>query len=73
MPAPSAERMKGVELSSIRKMFELAGRDAISFGIGEPDLQPPPHAIAAYEEALEGGHNKYCPSAGIPELREALA
>jgi aspartate aminotransferase len=65
--------MKGIELSSIRKMFELAGRDAISFGIGEPDMQPPPHAIAAYEEALEAGHNKYCPSAGIPELREALA
>jgi aspartate aminotransferase len=65
--------MSGIDLSSIRKMFELAGKDAISFGIGEPDQQPPSHVVAAYEEALESGRNKYCPSAGIPELREALA
>lgn len=65
--------MRGIDLSSIRKMFELAGKDAISFGIGEPDQQPPPHALAAYEQALRDGRNKYCPSAGIPELREALA
>lgn len=65
--------MKGIDLSSIRKMFELAGKDAISFGIGEPDQQPPEHVIAAYAEALQQGRNKYCPSAGIPELREALA
>jgi aspartate aminotransferase len=68
-----ADRMRGIDLSSIRKMFELAGKDAISFGIGEPDAQPPPQAIKAYEDALRNGHNKYCPSAGIPELREALA
>jgi aspartate aminotransferase len=70
---PPADRMGGIDLSSIRKMFELAGKDAISFGIGEPDMQPPAHAIRAYEEALRNGRNKYCPSAGIPELREALA
>lgn len=65
--------MKGIDLSSIRKMFELAGKDAISFGIGEPDQQPPEHVQQAYHEALRRGLNKYCPSAGIPELREALA
>jgi len=65
--------MKGLDLSGIRKMFELAGKDAISFGIGEPDLDPPARAIAAYEQALRSGQNKYCPSAGIEELRVALA
>lgn len=71
--SPPADRMSGIDLSSIRKMFELAGKDAISFGIGEPDQQPPAHAIAAYEAALRDGRNKYSPSAGISELREALA
>jgi aspartate aminotransferase len=70
---PPAERMRGIDLSSIRKMFELAGKDAISFGIGEPDQQPPEHVLKAYADALHRGHNKYCPSAGITELREALA
>ncbi|HEV8361603.1 MAG TPA: pyridoxal phosphate-dependent aminotransferase [Candidatus Thermoplasmatota archaeon] len=73
MASPPADRMSGIDLSSIRKMFELAGKNAISFGIGEPDAQPPAHAVHAFEEALRTGRNKYCPSAGIPELREALA
>lgn len=72
VPGP-ADRMAGLDLSGIRKMFERAGSDAISFGIGEPDLQPPEHVLAAYERALREGRNKYCPSAGTPELREALA
>jgi aspartate aminotransferase len=68
-----AERMSSVDMSGIRKMFEMAGKDAINFGIGEPDFQPPTFVIDAYEKALRGGENNYGPSAGIPELRRAIA
>ncbi|HVL87328.1 MAG TPA: aminotransferase class I/II-fold pyridoxal phosphate-dependent enzyme [Candidatus Thermoplasmatota archaeon] len=68
-----ARRMDGIDMSGIRKLFELAGKDAIHLGIGEPDFQPPSHVVDAYVAALRAGHNKYCPSAGIPELRAAIA
>ncbi|HVL48183.1 MAG TPA: pyridoxal phosphate-dependent aminotransferase [Candidatus Thermoplasmatota archaeon] len=68
-----ADRMGGVDMSGIRKMFEMAGKDAINFGIGEPDFQPPDFVIDAYVKALRDGHNKYGPSAGLPELRSAIA
>ncbi len=67
-----ANRMMGVDMSGIRKMFELASKDSINFGIGEPDFQPPDHVIDAYAEALRNGHNSYGPSSGIMELRQAI-
>ncbi|PJB21897.1 MAG: aminotransferase, partial [Euryarchaeota archaeon CG_4_9_14_3_um_filter_38_12] len=36
-----APRMKDIKMSGIRKMFDLAGADAIHLGLGEPDFQPP--------------------------------
>ena len=68
-----AIRMRELEISGIRKMFELAGKDAINFGIGEPDFQPPDFVIEAYSRALREGKNNYGPSSGIPELRAAIA
>ncbi len=68
-----ADRMSGIDMSGIRKMFEMAAKDAINFGIGEPDFQPPETVIAAFEKALRGGENNYGPSAGILTLREAIA
>jgi len=41
--------------------------------LGEPDIQPPQEMIAALAKALRDGHNKYGPSAGIKDLREAIA
>lgn len=69
----SAKRMDGIDMSGIRKLFEVASRDAIHLGIGEPDFQPPAHVIDAFVNALREGKNKYCPSSGIPELRGAIA
>lgn len=68
-----ASRVDGLDVSGIRKLFEAADEDAIHLGIGEPHLQPPPHVIDAYHDALDAGENKYSPTAGLPELREALA
>jgi len=54
-------------------MFDLAGDDAIQFGLGEPDFQPPTLAIKAFSRAMEEGRNKYTTTAGLPELRKKVA
>ena len=54
-------------------MFDLAGDDVISFGLGEPDFQPPKQAIDAFYNAMKEGHNKYTTTAGLPKLREKIA
>ncbi|DAC63870.1 TPA: aminotransferase class I/II-fold pyridoxal phosphate-dependent enzyme [Candidatus Thalassarchaeaceae archaeon] len=54
-------------------MFDLAGDDAIQFGLGEPDFQPPNVAIKAFSRAMEEGRNKYTTTAGLPDLRKKIA
>jgi len=68
-----ASRAMHVEMSGIRKMFELASSDAINLGLGEPDFDPPRNVLNAFKRAVEKGKNKYGPTGGIPELREAVA
>lgn len=68
-----ASRVDGLDVSGIRKLFEAADEDAIHLGIGEPHRQPPDHVRQAYIEAVQAGENKYSPTAGLPELREAIA
>ena len=55
------------------KELERAGRDVIHLEIGEPDFATPAHICEAAAEALRDGQTHYCPSAGLPELREAAA
>jgi aspartate aminotransferase len=69
----TARRLLGVEMSGIRKMFELAGKDSINMGLGEPDFEPAPHIQAALADAVAKGKNHYGPSLGLPQLREAIA
>lgn len=68
-----ARRLLGIEMSGIRKMFELAGSDSVNMGLGEPDFEPAPHIQQALADATANGHNGYGPSLGLPALREALA
>ena len=77
---------KSMEGSSwIRKMFEKGielkkthGADAVcDFSLGNPDV-PPPAAAKAVLEAIAADAVKplglgYCPNAGIPAVREAMA
>jgi len=49
------------------------GVDVISFGIGQPDFQPPDFVIEEAYRAMKEGYNGYGPSLGMPELREAIA
>ena len=68
-----SDRALAIQPTGVRKMFDLAGDDVISFGLGEPDFQPPPVAIEAFHQAMLGGHNKYTTTAGLPELRRKIA
>ena len=49
------------------------GRKIFPFHLGDINLPTPPTVVAAANAAIEAGKTGYCPSPGIPELREALA
>ncbi|KUO39353.1 MAG: hypothetical protein AVW05_04460 [Hadesarchaea archaeon DG-33] len=74
-----AKRMKEIPPSSTLKVLNLAkelerqGKDIVHMEVGEPDFDTPAHIKRAAEEALARGMTKYTPSAGLPELREAIA
>ena len=53
--------------------LEREGREVIHLEIGEPDFDTPLHIREAAAAALRAGETHYCPSAGIPELREEAA
>ena len=53
--------------------LERQGREIIHLEIGEPDFDTPLHIREAAAAALRAGETHYCPSAGIPELREETA
>jgi aspartate/methionine/tyrosine aminotransferase len=55
------------------KALEAQGRDIIHLEIGEPDFATPEHVVEAGCRALREGHTHYTPTAGIPELRAAIA
>jgi aspartate/methionine/tyrosine aminotransferase len=47
--------------------------EVIHLEIGEPDFDTPVHIRDAAKRALDDGWTHYGPSAGLPELREAIA
>ena len=51
----------------------MAGDDAVQFGLGEPDFQPPEIAVEAFTRAMQDGRNKYTTTAGLPPLRSKIA
>lgn len=53
--------------------LKTAGRDIISFAIGEPDFDTPEHIKQAGITAIQDNFTHYSPSAGILPLREAIA
>jgi len=55
------------------KALEATGREIIHLEIGEPDFDTPSHIVEAGCRALREGHTHYTPTAGIPELRAAIA
>src|SRR5918997_884915 len=56
------------------KALKAAGRPVIGFGAGEPDFPTPAHIVeAAAAACAEPKSRRYTPTAGLPELRAAIA
>jgi aspartate aminotransferase len=74
-----AERMgrlgteSAFEVLARAKALERQGKSVIHLEIGEPDFDTPAHIKEAAKRALDAGATHYGPSAGLPELREAIA
>jgi aspartate/methionine/tyrosine aminotransferase len=47
--------------------------DVVHLEIGEPDFDTPKHIREAAKKAIDEGYTHYGPSAGLPELRAAVA
>src|SRR3954466_4362610 len=69
-----AERTRSIEISGIRKVFDLAATltDPVNLSIGQPHFPVPAPIRAAAEKAINTGHNGYTVTQGIPELREKI-
>ncbi|PYX18146.1 MAG: aspartate aminotransferase [Acidobacteria bacterium] len=74
-----AERMSRLgtetafEVLNKARALELQGKVIIHLEIGEPDFDTPNNIVEAGVQALRDGWTHYGPSAGLPELRHAIA
>ncbi|MCX8196482.1 MAG: pyridoxal phosphate-dependent aminotransferase [Acidilobaceae archaeon] len=58
---------------ALARKLSREGKRIISFGIGQPDYVTPAHIREEAKRALDEGFTGYTETAGIPELREAIA
>lgn len=74
-----SRRAVAIEVSPTVAMAQRAaalkakGADVLDFSVGEPDQPTPEHIKAAAVAALGDGRTRYTSSAGLPELRAAVA
>ena len=70
-----ADRMKLLDASGIRKVFDLAAKlkDPINLSIGQPDFDVPEPVKAEACAAIQEGFNKYTQTQGTAQLRKAVA
>jgi aspartate/methionine/tyrosine aminotransferase len=61
------------EVLNKARALERQGKQIIHLEIGEPDFDTPANVVEAAVEALHKGWTHYGPSAGLPELRQAIA
>ena len=79
MDSVYAERMKSLgtetafEVLAKARALEKQGKDIVHLEIGEPDFDTPRNIKDAAIKALNEGYTHYVPSAGISELRQAIA
>jgi len=55
------------------RALEREGKNIVHLEIGEPDFDTPKNIVEAAVDALYLGYTHYGPSAGLPDLREAIA
>jgi aspartate aminotransferase len=76
---PFAERLSVVAPSITLAMnaraadLKAKGVDVFSFGVGEPDFDPPRFVLDAAKAAIDAGCSKYTAVSGIAPLKEAIA
>lgn len=68
-----SDRVSGIEISGIRKIFEAAGPGSINLGLGQPDFDTPQYIKDAAIRAIQEGRTGYTTNNGIPELRAAIS
>lgn len=70
-----ADRVKVIESSGIRRVFDLGATLAnpINFSIGQLDFPVPDAIREAAKRAIDDGANRYTPTQGIAPLRQAVA
>jgi aspartate/methionine/tyrosine aminotransferase len=61
------------EVLNKARALERQGRSVVHLEIGEPDFDTPSNVVEAGVAALRKGWTHYGPSAGLPELRQAIA
>jgi aspartate aminotransferase len=61
------------EVLNQARALERQGKKIIHLEIGEPDFDTPANVVEAGINALRQGWTHYGPSAGLPELRQAVA
>ena len=61
------------EVLAKARALEAQGQEIIHMEIGEPDFDTPRHIVEAGMRAIGDGFTHYGPTAGLPELREAIA
>jgi aspartate aminotransferase len=61
------------EVLNRARELEKQGKEIVHLEIGEPDFDTPANVIQAGVDALHGGWTHYGPSAGLPDLRRAIA
>jgi aspartate aminotransferase/aminotransferase len=69
-----AERMHGIEVSGIRKVFDLAAnlKNPVNLSIGQPHFPVPAPIKQAAHAAIDADKNGYTVTQGIAELRAKL-
>jgi len=74
-----AERMSRLgtetafEVLNKARALERQGKEIIHLEIGEPDFDTPKNVVEAGAAAMRSGWTHYGPSAGLPDLRQAIA
>ncbi|HEV2765779.1 MAG TPA: aminotransferase class I/II-fold pyridoxal phosphate-dependent enzyme [Pyrinomonadaceae bacterium] len=68
-----ARRLRGIQKSMIRQLFDRAPAGSVNLGLGEPDLPTPEVIRRAAARVVNEEQNGYTAQAGLPTLRALVA
>ncbi|MDE2383252.1 MAG: pyridoxal phosphate-dependent aminotransferase [Alphaproteobacteria bacterium] len=71
--ANAADEGAIIRMSQKTRDLRAKGHDVVALTIGEPDFDTPENIRTAAKEAMDKGFTHYAPTAGMADLREAVA